>query len=60
LLFEALVLVPLPLARPHDHVAWGASAYNLAAVGAVWIFAESLAKGRAEHAPASALIWRHS
>jgi hypothetical protein len=42
LLFDVLVLVRLPLAHPHDHVAWGANAYNLAAAGAVWIYAESV------------------
>ena len=41
--FSVLVLPPAPLARPHDHVAWGSNAYNLAAVGAVAIFAESIA-----------------
>ena len=43
IVFSVLVLAPAPLARPHDHVAWGSNAYNLAAVGAVAIFAESLA-----------------
>ena len=36
-------LAPAPLARPHDHVAWGSNAYNLAAVGAAAMFAESIA-----------------
>ena len=39
LVFGALSLAPLIFASPHDHVAWGANAYNLAAVGAAWIFA---------------------
>jgi uncharacterized membrane protein YphA (DoxX/SURF4 family) len=43
LVFSVLVLTPPILVMPHDHVAWGANAYNLAAVGAVWIFAESIA-----------------
>ena len=62
LFFEALVLVPLPFASPHDHVAWGGSAYNLAAAGAVWIFAESIASWRAEHGRqlAMGLIWSHN
>lgn len=42
-LFSVLVLAPRPFASPGNHVAWGSNAYNLAAVGAVWIFAESLA-----------------
>ena len=42
-LFSVLVLSRAPLARPHNHVAWGSNAYNLAAVGAVWLFAEALA-----------------
>lgn len=50
LLFDVLVLVRLPLASPHDHVAWGANAYNLAAAGAVWIFAESIARWRSDPA----------
>lgn len=45
-IFSVLVLAPAPLARPHDHVAWGSNAYNLAAVGAAAIFAESLAMSR--------------
>jgi uncharacterized membrane protein YphA (DoxX/SURF4 family) len=46
LVFSAVVLAPLPLASPHDHVAWGANAYNLAAVGAAWIVADWLATRR--------------
>ena len=41
LVFSVIALAPLPIAHPHDHVAWGANAYNLAAVGATWIFASS-------------------
>jgi predicted tellurium resistance membrane protein TerC len=48
LLFNVLVLVRLPFASPHNHVAWGANAYNLAAAGAVWIFAESIAGWRSD------------
>ena len=47
--FTVLVLAPAPLARPNDHVAWGSNAYNLAAVGAVAIFAELLASRRGRH-----------
>ncbi len=46
LVFSVLVLAPRPFSRPHDHVAWGSSAYNLAAVGAAWIAAESIASRR--------------
>ena len=48
LFFSVLVLAPGPLAHPHNHVAWGSNAYNLAAVGAVWILAESIAAKRRE------------
>ena len=48
LLFSAVVLVPPVFTSPHEHVAWGANAYNLAAVGAAWILAESLAHRGAE------------
>jgi uncharacterized membrane protein YphA (DoxX/SURF4 family) len=46
LVFSAVVLAPAPFAHPGNHVAWGSNAYNLAAVGAIWIFAESLATRR--------------
>jgi uncharacterized membrane protein len=48
LIFSALTLAPHIFASPHDHVAWGGNAYNLAAVGAVWIFAEWIELRRAE------------
>lgn len=41
LLFECLVEVPPIFARLHDQATWGAAVYNLAAVGACWIFADS-------------------
>jgi hypothetical protein len=44
--FSALILVELPFAAPHDHVAWGANAYNLTVIGAAWIVAEWLGKSR--------------
>ena len=50
LIFSVLVLAPGPFAHPHDHVAWGSNAYNLAAVGAAWIFAESMATRRRDRA----------
>ena len=43
LLFFETALVPLIVAHPRVHEAWGATAYNLAAAGAVWIFAVALA-----------------
>ena len=42
LTFSALALTPGIFANPHDHVAWGANAYTLAAAGATWIFACAL------------------
>jgi uncharacterized membrane protein len=39
-IFSVFVLAPRCFADPRNHVSWGSSAYNLAAVGAVWIFAE--------------------
>jgi uncharacterized membrane protein YphA (DoxX/SURF4 family) len=44
LIFNALVLVPAVFTYPHAHVPWGSNAYNLAAAGAVYIFAESITK----------------
>jgi uncharacterized membrane protein YphA (DoxX/SURF4 family) len=48
LVFSVLVLTPPIFAFPHNHVAWGANAYNLTAVGAAWIVADwlPLARGR--------------
>ena len=46
LLFSAIVLLPGIFVLPHNHVAWGANAYNFAAVGAVWIFADAIARRR--------------
>lgn len=60
LVFSAVALVPLIIADPHDHTAWGANAYNLAAVGSIWIFADSIANrpeewlGASAHTPTSA------
>jgi uncharacterized membrane protein YphA (DoxX/SURF4 family) len=42
LLFSVLVLTPLIFASPHDHVSWGADAYNLTVVGAALIVADWL------------------
>lgn len=46
LIFSALVLAPGAFAHLHNHVAWGSNAYNLAAVGAFLIFAESVVTRR--------------
>ena len=48
LAFSVLTLVPRIFAFPHAHDVWGGNAYNLAAVGAAWILAESLASRDAE------------
>ncbi len=42
LVFSALVLAPQIPAFPHNKDAWDANAFNIAAVAAVWIFAEWL------------------
>jgi uncharacterized membrane protein YphA (DoxX/SURF4 family) len=64
LIFSVLVLAPGPFADPHNHVTWGSNAYNLAAVGAVWIFAEWIAAQRGERrnevGADMGLLWRHS
>jgi uncharacterized membrane protein len=43
LLFEAMVELPPVFVQPHNQVVWGGAVYNLAAIGACWIFAESVA-----------------
>ena len=43
LAFNAFALPPFILANPQDHAAWGGNAFNLALVGATWIFADSIA-----------------
>jgi uncharacterized membrane protein len=47
-IFDVLALAPMIVATPHDHVAWGGNAYNLTAVGAIWIFAGAIARRRAQ------------
>jgi uncharacterized membrane protein len=42
LLFEGFVEIPPIFIRPHNQPTWGAAVYNLAAIGACWIFAEFL------------------
>jgi uncharacterized membrane protein YphA (DoxX/SURF4 family) len=46
LVFAVVVLPPIVLQYPHSEVAWGSNAYNLAAVGATWVFADWLASPR--------------
>ena len=41
-IFSLLVLMPGAIVHPPNHVGWGSNAYNLTAVGAAWLFAESL------------------
>jgi len=43
LVFSVLALAPPVFRDPRSHAAWGANAYNLAAAGAAWIFAEWIA-----------------
>ncbi len=43
LAFNAFALPPFIFANPKDHAAWGGNAFNLALVGAAWIFADSIA-----------------
>lgn len=43
LLFEGLVEVPPIFIRMHNQATWGAATYNLAAIGAYWMFVEFLA-----------------
>ena len=54
LLFEGSVEIPPIFIRLHNQRTWGAAVYNLAAIGACWIFAEFLAsrtdRGRTGHA----------
>jgi uncharacterized membrane protein YphA (DoxX/SURF4 family) len=45
-LFELMVEIPPVFAQPHNQVAWGGAMYNLTAIGACWIFVESLASRR--------------
>jgi uncharacterized membrane protein len=53
LVFSVVTLVPMIFAFPHRHDVWGGNAYNLAAVGAAWIFAESMARRHAERGHAT-------
>lgn len=48
LVFSAVTLIPRIFSSPHRHDVWGGNAYELAAVAAAWILAESLASRDAE------------
>jgi hypothetical protein len=50
-IFE-LILVPLVIDHPRQHIPWGSNAYSLAAAGAVLVFAASLTRKDA-HATAN-------
>lgn len=43
LLFDGLVEIPPIFIRLHNEATWGAAVYNVAAIGACWIFAEFVA-----------------
>lgn len=43
LLFEGFVEIPPIFVRLHNQATWGAAVYNVAAIGACWIFAEFVA-----------------
>ena len=42
LLFEGFVEIPPIFVRLHNQATWGAAVYNVAAIGACWVFAEFL------------------
>jgi uncharacterized membrane protein len=46
LVFQFLVEIPPVFVRLHSQEAWGAAVYNLAAIGALWIFAEFVVSRR--------------
>jgi uncharacterized membrane protein len=48
LLFDAIVEIPPVFVQPQSQVAWGGAVYNLAAMGACWIFAEFVASRQAD------------
>jgi uncharacterized membrane protein YphA (DoxX/SURF4 family) len=43
LAFNVFALPPFIFAEPRNHAAWGGNAFNLALVGATWIFADAIA-----------------
>jgi uncharacterized membrane protein YphA (DoxX/SURF4 family) len=47
-LFEFMVEIPPVFGQPHNQVAWGGAVYNLTAIGACWIFVESVASRQAD------------
>lgn len=59
-LFSVLVLTPRIFPRPHDHVSWGADAYNLTAAAAAWILAEWLERDRVAEIQSPRSVLRES
>ncbi len=52
-LFELMVEIPPVVVQPHNQVAWGGALYNLVAIGACWIFVESVATRKADQTQTS-------
>lgn len=48
LLFEGLVEIPPLFVRSHNQATWSAAVYNVAAIGACWMFAEFLSSRAAQ------------
>ena len=48
LVFEFLVEIPPVFVRLHSQETWGAAVYNVAAIGALWIFAEFVSRRQAD------------
>jgi uncharacterized membrane protein len=46
LAFNVFALPPFIFADPKEHASWGGNAFNLALVGATWIFADAIATRR--------------
>lgn len=63
-IFSGLVLAPALLIHARDQVTWGSNAYNLAAVGAFWLLADSLTCSERQQAteirPERDEAWRSS
>ena len=54
-IFSMLVLMPGAILHPPNHIRWGSNAYNMTAVGATWLFAESLSAPRQNRKTAAGL-----
>jgi uncharacterized membrane protein YphA (DoxX/SURF4 family) len=44
--FGVLIWIPRLVNAPHEHISWAGNAVNLAAVGAAWLVADSIARAR--------------